>query len=160
MIGLHLTTGKKPAAFVSVLTKAGDVPIGRVSVLTPAGSVDVFNAADGGALGASVSPILVTGAQASGSPIPITTAETEARAANGRAPLAFAWSGGGTGEWSITSPSSPRTAFTCTNVAEGETYTATFTVEITDARGRSDTASVNASVTNYGDLSRGYTLEP
>ena len=126
--------------------------IARVTV----GERVVFDSATsgGGGITGFVSPNPVAGAVAQISAQTVTTQEATVYAEGGVAPYTYAWvkTAGGP-NWTILRPASVTTAFRATGVAAAGDDTATFEVTITDARGHSVTASVDAIASNYGRLS-------
>ncbi len=102
-------------------------------------------------LAASASPGYVSGARA-GVNQPVFTRQTTVTVSGGKKPYSFAWST--VVDWTVTAPTSATTSFS-SGVSPGTDATATFTCTVTDARGDTVTASVNAAVFNYGGGSGG-----
>jgi len=154
VIGVQTASGPATIGAVSIRTAAGDVDIARISMLTSDGDAILFDsAAPGGSLTASVSPSVVYGAGASESDILVQTSATTASAENGTAPFTYSWEQTtGDTAWEIASPLAKSTSFEYFGLAAEVEEQATFTVTITDARGRTDTAVVTANVVNYGGL--------
>jgi hypothetical protein len=84
---------------------------------------------------------------------PITTAAATATVTGGTGPYAYAWSaviGGGSGVWTINSPSSQTTTFTCTDTGLGDFASQDFICTVTDsasAVAESNTLTANATAT-------------
>lgn len=114
----------------------------------------VFDAAKvGGGLTVFALPTLARGAQAFGSPVDVTTQPATATASGGTEPYSYLWSTvTSDGAWVITSPNSRTTSFRRSALSEAQTSTATFKCTVTDARGRTGEAEVDAICQNYGNL--------
>jgi len=87
----------------------------------------------------------------SNSPVTITTAGTALSVSGGVAPFTYSWTG--TAGWTILYPSQLNTAFRRGSVANGASYSGTFTLTATDANGNTAQYSVGAYVENLGGFS-------
>lgn len=97
---------------------------------------------------ASASPASVTGA-ANRTPLTtVTTNETAVTVVGGVAPFTYAWTSD-VGDMSPTASTAANTRFTG-QIEGGDSVSDTFTCTVTDARGQTATATVSASVYNYG----------
>jgi len=152
MIAVRSTSGDKTIGAVSVRSVSGDIIIGRISALTPSGDKLLYDASvGGGSLGVTALPYNAIGSRLTSGAAAVTTDEVTASAAAGTPPYTYAWSkvSGGSG-WSILSPTAASTRFRYTTVDEGSSEFGEFKVTVTDARGRTGEATIEASVYNYG----------
>jgi hypothetical protein len=99
-----------------------------------------------GPLVAVAEPSYVSGAR-SGASQRVYTRATLVSASGGKAPYSFAWAA--VAGWLVTSPSSANASFSSI-LGPGSDADATFDCTVTDARGDTVIASVNAAVFNYG----------
>lgn len=153
MISILTADGGKNIAAISILTADGSKDIANASILTPDGSLAFWSGAGGGAFPVTINPDPAYGAVAQLGGPTVTTQPVTASPGGGLAPYSYAWEKlVGSSDWSILAPTAQSTAFRCTGVTPGEDFTANFQVTVTDARGRSSTASVLATVSNYGRL--------
>lgn len=126
--------------------------IGEVHILIDGAWVKVWDTAV--SLAVSLSPTAAAfGAGVSSASIPVTTAEVTAVATGGTPPYTYAWNRDDTGSpsWSIDSPSSATTSFTCSTVGPAVYRSAEFECVVTDSLGATITSAlVYATVENYG----------
>jgi|GEM_PF-2766895 len=104
------------------------------------------------AIAAIANPNDVTGAISRPAGGLAQTNESTVAVTGGMAPFSYAWSSSGT--MTATNPSAAATRFTAF-VEAGETVGDYFTCLVTDAKGQTATATVAASVSNYGRQSNG-----
>lgn len=97
---------------------------------------------------AACSPDTVFGATDRQTTAVVTTNQTTVQVTGGVEPYAYAW--GAKAGWTVVSPSAGATAFRA-SVAPNADKAETFTCTVTDARGHIATASVSASISNFGN---------
>jgi hypothetical protein len=123
-----------------------DVAVGMVR--NAANALKLFT----GSLSVSLSTDEVGGRVNSGLSVAIQTQSVTAIPDGGAGPYSYLWAQtGGTGTWSITSPTAASTTFWGGNCGPDESLTATFHCTVTDAAGNvAVTATVTATVSNIG----------
>lgn len=151
MITLRTPTGDKAAAAVTVRTPTGDKAVARMTLRTPTGDKEFYTSSTGG-LTIDIAPVTATGSGGSGGELLVSTAQVTANTTGGTAPYSYSWAfTSGDSGWSITAPSAAATRFT-NNVTPVDSRSGIFTVTVTDARGRTGTAAVEAIVYNFGSF--------
>jgi hypothetical protein len=105
-----------------------------------------------GSLSVSLSTDAVGGRVNSGLSVAIQTRSVTVTPDGGAGSYTYLWAQtGGTGTWSITSPSADTTTFWGGNCGPGESLSATFHCTVTDAAGNvAVTGTVTATVSNIG----------
>ena len=155
MIGVRTASGDAAIGVVSILTPGGAKTIARMSILTSGGDAVLFDSAGGGGGGVSVSlgAFDALGSVMNGATTTVTTNEITASVLGGTPPYTFAWAklAGGAG-WLITAETSSATRFQYSTVDPYDEQSGEFQVTVTDARARTATATINATVYNYGSF--------
>lgn len=153
MIGVQTPGGGKEVATFSILTADGAKDIARGSILTADGSKDFFVSGGGAGLTLEAMPITATGSGGSGSTITVTTNSISVNVSGGTGPFTYAWTevGVSTADWTILSPSASSTRFSAP-VETASFESANFRCTVTDARGRTGTIDVPATVYNFGSF--------
>lgn len=157
MIRVKTTTGVKAAAEVRIRDAAAALKVvGNVWMRDAANALKlVYSSTATGAFTVSASPLTAFGARTGSGGLAITSEEVTVTITGGAAPYAYMWTlvSALSGTWTIQNSTSDRARFTCSAVPVGESYVAKFKCTVTDARGvSSDSATVEVTCTNYGDL--------
>jgi SprB repeat len=149
VITLRTATGDKVIAGMTLRTPTGDKVIAKATLRTPSGDKVIFDTAVAGTLTVDVSPVSAVGAVAIDETVFVTTNAITATASGGTAPYTYAWTRvSGDSGFNALSGSSATSRFRAT-VAPGDALDAVFRVTATDARGRTGTADVPASASNF-----------
>jgi hypothetical protein len=152
VITVRTPTGDKEAATFTVRTPSGDAIVATITVRTADGDKVAYTSAGAGSLDVTVSPISAVGAASSTSTVTVTSNLVTASVSNGTPPYTFAWTRtSGSSAITATTPAAAATRFSGA-VAPGNDVEAEFLCTVTDARGRTGTATAPASLVNFSRI--------
>lgn len=153
MIGIQDASGLSGISRVAIQDAAGSADIARISMRDAGGDFVLFDSATAGTLDVAISPSPVVGSDGQSGDAIIETGPATAVASGGTEPYSYAWDDPlGSSDWAIETPLSATTSFTALSVSAGASATNDFRCTVTDARGRTGTATVQARAFNYGGL--------
>ncbi|ABD27426.1 conserved hypothetical protein [Novosphingobium aromaticivorans DSM 12444] len=152
MIRVRTADGLKAIAVARVRGEAGLQSVASGWLRMSDALKRVFSGS--GDIAVSADPSSVSGYSAVAGSAVITTNAVTATPTNGSSPYTYAWTfvSSDGGSWIAKSPTSATTKFTCSGVAAGVDYTATFLCTATDSTGGTGTVEVQATASNLGNL--------
>lgn len=153
MIGVQQSGAKAFVERVGVRDGGASSDIAKISMLRDGVDCVLYDSAASMTLSPTVFPASANGAGAASSPTSIATNAVTVSVEGGTEPYSYGWVQVGSSEgWTISSPSSRFTAFLKSNVPVESSVSEVFRCTVTDDRGRTGTADVQANVYNYGEF--------